>query len=351
MIGLCSGRTPEIPMKRVPELDGLRAVAAALVIVFHFWPESCYFGWAGVDVFFVLSGYLITGIVLDYGAQRGFLRAFYMRRGLRTWPIYYLLIAALIVKRDVNWSALPYYLTYTQQAPRYFGWRMPLWFSMQHTWTLALEEQFYVLWPALLLGLGCNRNRTLAAALLIAATSAIARHFVPSTQSPWLLVERCDGFAMGGVLAVLARRPGPGLRRCAILAAVGTFAVALTPSVLHGALPFDDRLPAARPFAVTAATLASCAVVGAVVLGAGARGLAVLRVRPLVFLGVISYGLYLYHVPVLGNDYSLTRFGVMTHQQKALADITITIAAASLSWYLVERPILGLKRWFEYRER
>jgi peptidoglycan/LPS O-acetylase OafA/YrhL len=127
-------------MRRIAELDGLRGLAAVTVVAYHIFIFRLPWGWAAVDIFFVLSGYLITAIVLKHGQSWAFLPAFYARRGLRIWPIYYLLIMILALRGLDDAAALPYYLTYTQQVPCYWGCEMPLWLLMQHTWTLALVQ-------------------------------------------------------------------------------------------------------------------------------------------------------------------------------------------------------------------
>ena len=145
-------------MRRIPELDALRALAALVVLLFHLNPPRFFFGWTGVDLFFVLSGYLITTIILDHQGQRGFLRNFYARRGLRIWPIYYIALFAVVataplVPRDRRppLNGLGYYVTYLQNITLY-QLRPPPEFhiAFDHTWTLALEEQFYLIWPALI---------------------------------------------------------------------------------------------------------------------------------------------------------------------------------------------------------
>src|SRR5690349_5506703 len=102
-------------MKRVPELDALRTLAAAVVLLFHLHPPTFFFGWTGVDLFFVLSGYLITTIVIDHTDAPGFYYSFYMRRGLRIWPIYYLTLFGLVLlnpflARREPMDALGYFL-------------------------------------------------------------------------------------------------------------------------------------------------------------------------------------------------------------------------------------------------
>ncbi len=150
-------------MRRVAELDALRGIAALMVLSLHLGLGASYAVLASaVDLFFVLSGYLITRIILDHGTQTGFLARFYVRRSLRIWPIYYASILTLVLVN--RWlphrqamDGLGNYLTYTQFIQHYWFGRPP-WFSMYfaHTWTLAAEEQFYIFWPllAVLLGAG-----------------------------------------------------------------------------------------------------------------------------------------------------------------------------------------------------
>ena len=119
-------------MRRIAELDGLRGLAAVLIVAYHLFRDYPPGFWAAVDLFFVLSGYLITAIVLRHACSWRFLLAFYARRGLRIWPIYYLVILILVlgVGRRGDLVALPYYLTYTQQFPHYWGGAMPDWKEM-----------------------------------------------------------------------------------------------------------------------------------------------------------------------------------------------------------------------------
>src|SRR5262249_22237213 len=153
-----------------------------------------------VDLFFILSGFLITTIILEHANEGGFLWNFYARRSLRIWPIYYLTLLAFAVSFPV-WSSqpsmewLPFYLTYTQNIQHY-------WFGgasdpecLVHLWTLAIEEQFYLIWPLMLLLLG--RRWLIPLCLALMAMSAMARW---AGFHEKILIARCDGFAMGAVL-------------------------------------------------------------------------------------------------------------------------------------------------------
>ncbi|HKI18261.1 MAG TPA: acyltransferase, partial [Isosphaeraceae bacterium] len=112
--------------QRVRELDALRGLACLLILVYHLMPHRVPGGWAGVDLFFILSGFLITSIILKSFHERHFLAHFYVRRGLRIWPVYYLTVLLLaaatpILPRPYDLGGLPYLLTYTQNVPLYWS--------------------------------------------------------------------------------------------------------------------------------------------------------------------------------------------------------------------------------------
>jgi peptidoglycan/LPS O-acetylase OafA/YrhL len=160
-------------MRRIPELDALRGIAILLVLVHHtefavlYAPELTRLMWLGVDLFFVLSGFLITEILLRKPKDRGFILNFYARRALRIWPPYYLLVLFVwlfgtpLFGSSLQGRALVHYLTFTQNvsfAPMELAFHP----ALQSTWSLAVEEQFYLLWPPLTLGF---RRRALAVTL------------------------------------------------------------------------------------------------------------------------------------------------------------------------------------------
>jgi peptidoglycan/LPS O-acetylase OafA/YrhL len=342
-------------MRRVPELDGVRALAALAIVGYHAFPTWFPFGWAAVDLFFVLSGYLITSIILEHGHTRGFLRRFYVRRGLRIWPIYYLsllglVVASPILPRPIEWGGLPYYLSYTQFVPFYWSATAPefSWY-FKHTWTLAIEEQFYLIWPALVLLAGRRRLVPMALGLLAASVTARACgvHW-------WTLVGRGDGFAMGGLLAAIASdrerfAPLLGRYRPAIFGAGGVALAFLAfVGTRTGGLP--DHGPPLWPAAtVLALNVLFFGVVALVVGHAGCHGLRRLRRRWLVYVGTISYGLYLYHMIIIRLKMDLTA-GRVSGRNFWVESLTLiaSFAAAALSWRYVERPILALKDRFDY---
>src|SRR5208337_3451124 len=174
------GRAKGARMRRIPELDGLRGLAALTVVVFDLYPTVMPFGWAAVDLFFTLSGFLITGIILEQGDEPRFLCTFYVRRSLRIWPIYYVTIAALLLAGNVSWHRWLPFALYLQNTDFYLmpleGMRekvfTPDWAMLNHAWSLAVEEQFYLIWPGLVLLAGRRRVRALTFGCLVGSVTA-----------------------------------------------------------------------------------------------------------------------------------------------------------------------------------
>jgi len=343
-------------MRRIPELDSLRGLAALAIMAFHLNPPAFAPGWTGVDLFFVLSGYLITGIILRHGEERGFLKAFYARRGLRIWPIYYITLGVLVLAnpylpKPYSLESVPYYATYTQNVPLYWKGTAPSLPTFDHTWTLALEEQFYILWPALLLLSG--RKRVVPVCLATIALAYMAREggwFSYDHYSERLLIARCDGFALGGLLAaVLSGEITPrvrwGVAAVFVLAILynGWGIVAAGSATGYLGLPTPPN-PARTILAVGGLYFG---LVGVVVLGVGSFWLLPLRWRPLAYLGQISYGMYLYHYPIF---WAVDGFQLSYQQPWSTRTVKVglTLLVAVASWHLVESPILRLKNRFRY---
>ena len=324
-------------MRRIAEFDGLRGLAALWVVYYHLrggW------GFVAVDVFFVLSGYLITAIILRESGERGFLRAFYWRRGLRIWPIYYLLVLGAIVVSPPPPGLAGYYLTYTQNVPRlWHGWSEWMsWAPMEHTWTLALEEQFYLIWPFLVMLVG---RRAVPAVALAIAMGSVATRFARVEE--FTLVGRCDGFALGGLLAALMATP-----RWQRWVPPAAWLAASAASVAVAYIVVTGR--SATNVAIVGANCGTFAVVAAALFPSGTRPLSFLRVRPLVYLGTISYGIYLYHWPILQLCVrSAGRMEVGGFPLDWIVVPALSVAVAAASWHFIERPILQLKERFAYR--
>jgi peptidoglycan/LPS O-acetylase OafA/YrhL len=351
-------------MRRLSELDGLRGLAVIGIVLFHYsnpswlYDHALYIGCTTLELFFVLSGFLITSIILRGMDGGSFLVRFYARRSLRIWPIYYLTLFAVIAMSRLKPGMFPMqglfqYLTYTQNIEGYWGGTpRQLAYPFGLTWSLAIEEQFYILWPLLLLVVG--RRGVIPAAFAFMAIAVAARW---GGYSSHLLLARCDGFALGGLLAALLdkdvapTRMPIGLRPVLWLTGIAALARMTLGQALQGRRPFDITVEATGLHdTILPLALFFFSVVGLVVLHAGSPGLAPLRFGPLVHVGKISYGLYLYHLFVVPPTQALVaRLGLPRILTTSL-QLCVLLVVANLSWYLVEQPFLRLKDRFDYRE-
>lgn len=345
-------------MQRIKELDSIRGLAALVIVFYHlFWVHIGLLG-SAIDLFFVLSGYLITSIILAHAPSRGFLFAFYARRGLRIWPIYYLALLLLVAVN--RWTAnpgslegLPYYLTFTQLTPTYWSDTAPAFIpAFRHTWSLAVEEQFYLIWPAVLL---LMRRRGVAASALVVVAFALAMRLAGVNR--WVLATNADGLALGALLAALLRdREGSSDREAlgAWFRSVGIVAAAswIALSAIIRLAPGGIR-PGIEPacLAIQALSLRGVyfSLVGLIVVHAGHARLGLLRDRRLVYLGQISYGLYLYHHIIFHfwDDYA-ERHGLESHLVYDLARLGLSLGVAALSFRYIERPLQSIKDRFPY---
>lgn len=311
-----------------PDLDGLRGIAVVLVVWCHFWPTSHVPGALGVDIFFVLSGYLITTLLLAELEQRGRVRLwrFYARRVARLYPALLLMLAvaaplalASPVTRAVGlhvWHNAALAASYTgNYAAAGVGNLEPF----RHTWSLAVEEQFYVVWPlvlALLLRFGRRAAGLTALGLCLISWEWLAVGFNLSTFDTWgyRTEVRGGGLLLGCALALLA----PRLNRWA--GHLGL--VALVATLTAGTLGLG---PLWLPYLLV--PLSTAAMI--------ATPLQCLTARPLVAVGRVSYSLYLWHYPFV----SLTRGWTLPAR---VAVLCFACAAAVASYHLVERPV---RRW------
>jgi peptidoglycan/LPS O-acetylase OafA/YrhL len=342
---------------RIVELDAIRGLAALAVMIFH-WKREFWFGSTGVDLFFVLSGFLISDIILQNCRRERFLRTFYLRRALRILPIYYLVVIAVFVvnaclshpKSTIGYS---YFLFYLQNTSHYWGsvpasTELPL----AHTWTLAIEEQFYLLWPVVVLFL--SPRRLLALCVCLALFSGIARYEGLNAET---LFGRLDGLALGTILACVRYR-WPSLKGQS--AAAGFFALAACAGASYFILWNQcaaQSLDLAKSFrgnaGISLISLAYFGLIGGVCIVAGSRGTALLRMRWLTGLGTISYGLYLYHVVVYAavDDYVKAHSGYDNSYLIGALKIGISVAIACLSWRFIEKPLLGFKDRIVYGDK
>jgi peptidoglycan/LPS O-acetylase OafA/YrhL len=307
----------------MPELDTVRGIAILMVFIFHafedFTPTSpnvpawerlflstVSIGWIGVNLFFVLSGFLITGILQDSANRPRYYSRFYFRRALRILPAYYLLIAILIlvgrlgfVRHHTSWAFAGLSLIYLSNITPLLG--VPRDYSP--LWSLAVEEHFYLIWPATVRIL--TRRGLVIAAVLICVCEPIQRELAVARGGLWwgpYTWLSADGLALGSLLAVFARSTRGSrtnlLRLAGLSALVATAAV-----VVSVAVPRSIAI-SLRATCVNYGSLSFLAA--ALWLGTGAyRRLVNLRV--LSFYGFISYGLYLIHALIISlyNDVTL----------------------------------------------
>ena len=330
---------------RLPQLDGLRAVAITFVMAFHFIPSVERYaplGSIGVRLFFVLSGFLITRILL---ASRqtdipSALQSFYTRRGLRIFPLFYLVLAlAALINIGPVRSTIGWHLSYLTNI--YLFDRGSWHGSISHLWSLAVEEQFYLVWPLLVLWL--PERRLPAAITAMVCLAPISRLLIGGPMNSVLPLSCVDALGTGALLALpLTRRP--------MMSAGFLIGVPLTIASLafRYALPLAHRsLGEGGPFEVAldfGVSLAAAWIVGRAAKGFGGGFGALLTARPVIYVGTISYGLYLYHgfMPYVLGRY-VNGFVDMPWAMRCVLLTVATLATAAVSWRCFEAPILKYK--------
>jgi len=326
------------------DIDGLRAVAVAAIVIHHAFPSLLPGGFVGVDVFFVISGYLITRLIAQArDAGRFSWGGFYLRRARRIVPAY--VLAVLVTAAAAVVIEMPRLLAMTGAATAASGlFAANILFTqtagyfapgaqqnpLLHLWSLGVEEQFYLVWPALIALLSWQRLRgaraTLALVLLVGSL-VLAQATVASNWAFFGLPMRAWEFLAGGVLALGLVKP-PGDRTSANLAGViGGLTIAGSLVLLNEASAFPGL--SAVPACLGAALL--------VWSGSGAaQGLALLRLPPVVGLGRVSYSLYLWHWPLLVLAADVAQQPLSVVQRLGL--VAIALVLAILSWRFVEQP-------------
>jgi peptidoglycan/LPS O-acetylase OafA/YrhL len=384
--------------QHVPALDGLRGVAILSVMLFHL-VTACGYGsdawvtrkiiglavslWSGVDLFFVLSGYLITGILLRARDQPSYFENFYMRRALRIFPLYY---AALVVIFVVLPHVIPFDTPGTRRVYNAQGWLWaysedipilihnedffdPDWLWVGHFWSLAVEEHFYLIWPMVVYF--CRRRTLVIVSLAIIAVTPLVRGVMLFYHLDMAMIftqtfSRGDELAMGGLVAIMAQRVSyADLARYARWAVGVSIAAVILAMAIQGGPLWWGHWTALGP--------------GFTALAAGASGLVIFAVSPegnplsrllearwLRTLGKYSYGAYVFHVPLqpfLMRFVPPAQIGMLAsglgHTGSRLVGLlgftalglTVTMIAAVLSFHLYEQPFLRLKRFFESRAR
>jgi peptidoglycan/LPS O-acetylase OafA/YrhL len=368
---------------RLPSLDGIRALAVTMVFLDHFGGGSHggpllqaidqirRRGWMGVDLFFVLSGFLITGILFDTRHDTKFFRRFFARRSLRIFPVFYLVVVVLLLLTPIfhyQWRWL--HLSFLIYMGNFFGnYDFSLYEVVSgnhptakvfigHLWSLCVEEQFYLLWP---IGVWIIRDRIrllwTAAGLSVLALLlrfAMCLHFAPEMAERWItrtLPFRMDTLLLGAILALLLRGPAADTcqRACRwvfLFASVGVVAIFLLS-------PAYDS-PWLLTLGYTLIAVASAGLIGAT-LRTGSASFHIFCLKPLSVLGKYSYGFYIFHtlygwawiqflIFVSAKTHSMVLGGLIA----LTSNFLLTFVVSRLSYDLFEVRFLRFKKHFEY---
>lgn len=351
----------------LPELDGIRGIAALMVVFHHLcfteidpaqWNSRivghlfnlCKFGDSGVDVFFVLSGFLISSLLLRDRDSPDYYRDFYWKRVLRILPLYAVTAIGILIFLPGSGRFILLCTFFLANFANVFHVA-----SIGPFWTLSIEEQFYLLWPTVV------RRRSIASlrhwAFAIICT-VIALRFVSAFFGHYnyrLTYLRCDGLALGALLACLlerCQRAGQGLaaRRGILLGLLGAGLALVT---IASFLPVDPRHIAFHGATIAAGITFLCGgFVGTSIAYTGHPWLGVLRSRILTFFGLISYALYMVHLfvrdyydklrPLHPND--LTGYFV-----RIAVVLAVTVVITLITRYTIELPVMSLRKYVLHR--
>lgn len=348
-------------LKYSPELDGLRGAAILSVMAFHAGAPFLKGGFIGVDIFFVLSGFLITSLLASeydrYGSVS--LKNFYMKRVLRLAPALILLLLAFCLASFMflsNQKAISNYvdsiisLFYLSNWARAFSLHPPDFLG--HTWSLSIEEQFYIVWPILLLTLlrfSSSRKVVVfftVSLALLAWAFRVYLHMKGATPERLYngLDTRADALMVGCALGVayasgFFNKQALKIMPSRILAFIATVSALILLAFSVGA---NWRAPYMYQFAFFAIEILTAFIVIDIMANNRSILRRIVATRVLVWVGSISYGLYLWHYPIYRAMFSLELNGLTVITVGSL----LTFVVAVLSYYLMEKPILKLKKTF-----
>jgi peptidoglycan/LPS O-acetylase OafA/YrhL len=372
---------------RLPRLDGLRGVAILAVVFRHFglaYPSpttadhviAIFFreGWCGVDLFFVLSGFLISGILIETRSASNYFTSFWARRALRIVPVYYTFLAAWFVVFPVVLPRLGVHLHLgTEHQLPYWTWTANLFGEVPqlgHLWSLSVEEQFYLVWPFAVWCLSNRRLGVLCIALVVLCPSIRVLLATAHVRPLWLwqAVARMDGLALGALVALAVRderwRPAAD-RWWKPMLAVSLVGVGVIFMVFGAGETNDDWTPllgsATSPTSSIAFSFIDIAfaavLVGTLLSNETSPSFRLLDTTWLRTLGKYSYGLYLFHGPIahmamhglpgswLGPWLQLRSVYVAF----MAASIAFSFCLAFVSWHLLEKRVLSFKDYFAAR--
>jgi len=350
-------------MRHIPALDGIRGIAILLVMLFHLHLPGFSLGWAGVPLFFVLSGFLITGILLEEksGKFSDYLRSFYLKRTLRIFPLFYAYLAfnfLILLVTSRSTEGYGWYLLYLQNYHIGFGLHnggsQPG--IVGHTWSLAVEEQFYLIWPFLVYFL--TRKQLAWTCVLLIIAAPLARWAILQNDGNVYLANltlpSCLDMMAYGALLSLLRTSEIGSKVANAMFAVGC---ALTGYAIFelGLEAFWEPQKWANSafYLYTALAFMFGMAIWAVTVKPKATFVRMLTIRPLLFTGKISYGLYIWHLIIflavekLAAKVNVPEISLVS----PLVALALAYVVSTISFYFFEIHFLRFKEKLVAKKR
>lgn len=347
----------------MPQLDSIRTIAVFLVLIEHWiyqidWLKNLPMGMTGVTLFFVLSGFLITRILISSRmiseekneSRFHSIKQFYMRRTLRIFPIYYITLFILLIFNIENIRSI--YLWFMLYASNIYFYEISNWAgSLSHLWTLAVEEQFYLVWPFLIFFVPKKHLLKSIIGIIILGPVFRTTLFILNNQDIQMesfihiLTPACmDCFGLGALLAyyhvfsdkdILIK---PKIIRTVLL---------IIFAVIFGLYYFDNSLSGVFLFRFCISVICMLIIYKASVGVKGFMG-KILDNTVMMFLGKISYGLYLFHNFMPGLYRSTGLPAINNIYLNAFVQLLMLISISVISWYIIEKPFNNLKKYFKY---
>lgn len=349
-------------MKTIPQLDGVRGIAILMVIAWHFvayalpfhpsrqWLAVASIGGTGVDLFFVLSGFLITRILLAARGRPDFLRNFYVRRILRIFPLYYaFLVVIYLIVPLLHFGRTPFSVqwwnwTYLQNVSMTFfpHESQTVWEWTPHFWSLAVEEHFYLVWPFIVKFASAESLPFVLMGTIPFSIASRAALIWSGHGAAYLTPCRVDALGVGSLLAVLALRPDSmeAIRRWIPRALLAFLPLGACIMLVSG-----KALPAVELFKDTAWAILY-GIVLVIAIQAWPRGFlySALSHPALTAIGKYSYGMYVMHMTIM----ALLPLKTMWPPLAFVVNLVVVFCVAALSRNFFEQPFLRLKRKFKY---
>ena len=342
-------------------IDGIRGCAIILVLIYHcleitFFPYSVLskIGWIGVDLFFVLSGFLITGILYDTKGSKNYLSVFLFKRILRIFPLYYLALSIFFIVLLIpnitstnsflnkgHFDDIIYYLTFTQNI-RFSMHGFGITDILNHFWSLAIEEQFYLVWPIIIMF--TKRNKIILISILIIIIALVTRNIYPFFPFSYVFtLARIDALAIGGITAILIRRNITFLNKYTlyiftILLVLLSYIVLITKSVY-----IDDIYLIRYGYTLFDVLFASIIILTFDSKRIGKFIGYFFENSLLRFLGKYSYGIYVYHWLLYRGLYMYLETKYSLSSIFILPFILFVIIVSVLSYNLYEKKFLEFK--------